>query len=49
MKGSKFIFNSVDLLYYDFLETSLRRGELVWKEVKWFDSSNMKRIIKDHF
>ena len=35
MKGSKFVFESVDLLYYSINKTILRRGRSYVKPPKW--------------
>ena len=35
MKDSKFVFESVDLLYYSLHKTNLRRGKSYIKSPKW--------------
>ena len=35
MKGNKFVFGSVDLLYYTLHKTTLRRGKSYIKSFKW--------------
>ena len=35
MKGSEFVFDSVDLLYYKFHKISLNRGGLYVDSPKW--------------
>ena len=38
MKGSKFVFESVDLLYYNINKTILRRGRSYVKPPKWLEN-----------
>ena len=38
MNGSKFVFNSVDLLYYHLHKTSLKRGKSYIESLEWLKS-----------
>ena len=42
MRGSEFIFDSVDLLYYHLQKTSLKRGESYIKSPKWLKNKKAK-------
>ena len=48
IKGSKFIFDSIDILYYDLNKISLKRGETYIDPPKWIKSikNNLERISK---
>ena len=42
MRGSEFIFDSVDLLYYHLQKTSLKRGKSYIKSPKWLKNKKAK-------
>ena len=42
MRGSEFIFDSVDLLYFHLQKTSLKRGESYIKSPKWLKNKKAK-------
>ena len=42
MKGSEFVFNSVDLLYYHLHKISLKRGESYIDSPKWLKNKKQQ-------
>ena len=46
MKGSEFIFDSVDLLYYSFNKISLVRGESYINSSEWLTNKKPNKITK---
>ena len=46
MKGSEFVFDSVDLLYYKLHEISLNRGGSYIDSPKWLKSKGREKMTK---
>ena len=44
MKGSEFVFESVDLLYYSINKTILRRGRSYVKPPKWLENKRATMV-----
>ena len=48
MKGSEFVFESVDLLYYSINKTILRRGRSYVKPPKWLENKRALTVALNH-